>query len=127
MKGGIVRFLREYVLGLSIITTIIGFILLLIGILWFWFRDFIENNSMIFIEEIGDWSVYLLITGFVVFGIGFYYLYSYIKNRNFVLKELKTNKRSELLKMHKELKIKAKHLPSKYQKMLAEKEEEFNI
>jgi hypothetical protein len=43
------------------------------------------------------------------------------------LDELATNKRSELLKMHSELKQTAKKLPSKYKKMLKEKEEEFKI
>jgi hypothetical protein len=43
------------------------------------------------------------------------------------LEELATNKRSELLKMHSELKLTAKKLPSKYRNMLKEKEKEFKI
>ena len=44
-----------------------------------------------------------------------------------MLDEIATNKRSELLKMHSELKITAKKLPSKYRNMLKEKEKEFKI
>jgi hypothetical protein len=44
-----------------------------------------------------------------------------------VLEELNTNKRSEFLKKHVEIKQKIKNLPSKYQKMLKEKEEELQI
>ena len=38
MAGKISGFLGEYVLGLSIITTIIGLFLLFMGIIWYWFK-----------------------------------------------------------------------------------------
>jgi len=63
----------------------------------------------------------------ILLGIGVYYLYSFFTKRKFVLNELKTDKRSEILKMRTKLETMVKHLPSKYQKMLSEKEEEFNI
>jgi len=44
-----------------------------------------------------------------------------------VLDELKTDKRSEILKKRNKLENTVKHLPSKYQRMLSEKEDEFNI
>ena len=124
--GRISNFLREHVLILSIILTIIGIILLFIGVTGIWFQD-IPENIMNFPEEILSWSLYILIIGFVVFVAGIYYLYSFLKNRKFLLDEIKTNKRSELIKKHAELKNTTRHLPSKYQKMLKDKEEEFNI
>ncbi len=126
MSGKITGFLREYVFVLSIIFTILGGILLFLGITMIWFQD-IPKNMLGFSEDIILWNIYVLIFGFVVFGIGVYYLYSYLKNRKFVVEELETNKRSEFLKKHVEVKLKVKHLPSKYQKMLAEKEEELRI
>ena len=81
------------------------------------------NLSDVFI----DWSFYILAFGFIVFVIGVYYLYVYLKNRKFILKELETNKRSELTKRHAELKTTVKHMPSKYQKMLKEKERELRL
>ena len=119
--------LREYVFGLSIITMICGFFLLIMGVLWYWFRDALENDSLQIIRDLEDWNAYLLVGGLIIFGIGLYYLYSFIINRKFVLEEIKTNKRSEFLKKHKELKGTVKHLPSKYQKMVKDKEEELNI
>jgi hypothetical protein len=65
--------------------------------------------------------------GLIVFGIGFYYLYSFLKKSRFVLKELRTNKRSEIQGKHNELRRTVKHLPKKYQKMLEDKENELNI
>lgn len=126
MSGKITGFLREYVFVLSIIFTILGGILLFLGITMMWFQD-IPKNMLGFSEDIILWNIYVLIFGFVVFGTGVYYLYSYLKNRKFVVEELETNKRSEFLKKHVEVKLKVKHLPSKYQKMLAEKEEELRI
>lgn len=127
MNGKITGFLREYVFVLSIIFTILGAIVLFIGITGIWFED-IPKDFFGFSAEILAWSFYILILGFVVFGwFGVYYLYSYLKNRKFVLEGLETNKRSEFLKKHAEIKIKVKHLPSKFHKRLKEKEEELKI
>jgi heme/copper-type cytochrome/quinol oxidase subunit 1 len=126
MSGKITGFLREYVLGLSIIFTILGGILLFLGITMIWFQD-IPKKMLGFSEDIILWNIYVLIFGFIVFATGVYYLYSYLKNRKFVVKELETNKRSEFLKKHVEVKQKVKHLPSKYKKMLTEKEEQLQI
>lgn len=126
MSGKITGFLREYVFVLSIIFTILGCIVLVIGITGMWFQDILKN-MLGFSEETLDWSLYILIIGLIVFGIGVYYLYSYLTTRKFVIEELDTNKRSEFLKKHVEVKQKVKHLPSKYQKTLREKEEELQI
>jgi len=124
----ITALLREYVVGLSIIIMICGFVLLIMGVLWYWFSDAVtENGSLQFIRDLGDWNAYLLVGGLIIFGIGLYYIYSYITNKKFVLEEIKTNKRSEFLKKHKELKGTVKHLPSKYQKMVKDKEKELKI
>ena len=127
MAGKISGFLGEYVLGLSIITTIIGIKLLLMGIIWYWFKGLKLSFYTDTITKLADWNAYLLIAGFVILIVGVWYLYSYIKNRRFVLKEIKTNKRSELLKKHGELEDTVKHLPSKYKKMVDEKAEELRV
>lgn len=127
MRRKITNFLREYVFGLSIIFIILGSILLFIGVTMIWFQD-IPKNMFGFSEDILNWNIYILILGLVVFAwFGVYYLYSFFINRRFVLEELETNKRSEFLKKHTEVKIKTKHLPSKYQKMLKDKEQELKI
>ena len=122
MAGKITNFLREAQFLLSIILTILGFIILYIGITGMW-----NHDLYILAEEYYDWSFYFLAIGFIVFLAGLWYLYNYLKNKKFVLDELKTNKRSELLSRHAELKSTVKHLPSKYRKMLKEKEEELKI
>ena len=127
MSGKITNFLREYVLILSITFTILGGILLFLGVTMIWFQD-VPKNMFGFSDDILSWSVYVLILGFVVFAwFGVYYLYSFFMNRKFVLEELETNKRSEFLKKHSQVKMKVKHLPSKYQEMLKEKEYELKI
>jgi uncharacterized protein involved in cysteine biosynthesis len=126
MSGKITGFLRENVFIFSIILTILGCIVLVIGITGMWFQD-IPKKILDFSEETLNWSLYILIIGFIIFVIGIYYLYSYLTTRKFVVEELETNKRSEFLKKHIEIKQKVKHLPSKYQKMLREKEEELQI
>jgi len=126
MAGKITNFLREFQLFFSSILTIVGLIIALIGITGMWFKE-IAENIFNFKGDLLDWSLYLLILGFIVLAFGIWYLYTYLKDRKFILEEMETNKRSELLKKHTELKIAVKHMPSKYKKMLKDKEDELNI
>ena len=127
MAGKITRFFREYILALSIILTILGLIVLFMGVIWYWARDVNLGIYTETIKNLQDWNAYLLVIGLIVFGIGVWYLYSYFNNKKFVLKELETNKRSEFLKTHSEVKDKVRRMPSKYKKMLNEKEKELKI
>ena len=126
MAGKITNFFREYVLVFSVILTIIGIIVLIIGATGILTPD-IPKDVINLTDDFLNWSVYFLIIGLIIFGAGVWYLYSYLKNRKFVLEEFKTNKRSELLKKHSELKDTVRYMPSKYKKMLKEKEEELRI
>lgn len=132
MAGRIVGFLREFVLGLSILTMIPGLFLIFMGIMYYGFRNSISlsTSTFHFIYKPfgnGDFNAYFLVAGLIIFGIGVYYLYSYLSKRKFLLDELKTDKRSEILKKRNKLETTVKHLPKKYQQMLTDKEEEFNI
>ncbi len=129
MSGRIIGFLREYILGLSILTIIPGVVFIFMGVVYLFFISIAEptNSLLHFIYVIDVWNDYILVAGLIIFGIGVYYLYSYLNKRKFVLDELKTDKRSEILKKRSKLEATVKHLPSKYQRMLSEKEEEFNI
>ena len=126
MSGKIAGFFREYIFGLSIVTMIVGLLVLFIGILGIWFSDDAQNLLNI-TKGVTDWCPYVLIIGLIVFGAGLYYLYGFIKNKNFVLEEIETNKRSEFVKRHGDLKDSVRYLPSKYKEMLKEKEKELKI
>lgn len=125
MAGKISSFFREYVYGFSILLIIIGLILLILSILSLQ-QITLDGLIAVFIE-LGLWNAYILILGLIILATGSYYLYSFQKDKRFVLKEFDTNKRSELLKRHKELRQRVKHLPSKYQHLLNEKEQELHI
>ena len=126
MSGKITGFFREYIFGLSIVAMIVGLIVLFIGVLGIWFGD-IAKDLLNLTDDAIAWGLYVLIIGLIVFGTGIYYLYGFIVKKKFVLEELQTNKRSELLKRHSELKESVRHLPSKYKEMLKEKEKELRI
>lgn len=128
MVNKIVRFLREFIIIFSVIAIIVGSILISMGVLWYGFYDFVKDTRILdFIYVLENWNAYLLIIGLIIFGFGVYYFYSFFIDRKFVLEELLTDKRSDFLKKHYELKNTVKKLPSKYQKMLKEKEQELKI
>jgi len=126
MAGKIVRFLREYIIILSILVTLAGAFLTFMGVAWYWIKS-LDTPALHFIYEMNSWNAFTLGFGLVILGIGIYYLYSFFKKRKFVMEELKTDKRSEFLKKRNKLEATVKHLPSKYQRMLTEKEDELNI
>ena len=126
MSGKITGFFREFVFGLSIVTIIVGLFVLVIGVLGMWFGD-VAKDLLNLTDDAIAWGLYVLVIGLIVFGVGIYYLYGFIVKRKFVLEEIQTNKRSELLKRHSELKESVRHLPSKYKEMLKEKEKELRI
>jgi hypothetical protein len=129
MAGKIAGFLREYVAVFSNIITIIGFYLFFMGVSWYWIRGLISptKTPIHFIYTLGEWNAYTLTAGLIILGIGLYYIYSFLKKRKFVMDELKSDKRSEILKMRAKLESTVKHLPSKYQRMLTKKEDDLNI
>jgi hypothetical protein len=129
MAGKIVGFLREYVLALSILIIIPGIIFIFMGLIYLFFIQITEPTTSLlhFIKVIDIWNDYILVAGLIILGFGVYYLYSYLNKRKFLLDELKTDKRSEILKKRSKLESTVKHLPSKYQRMLTDKEDEFKI
>ena len=76
MSGKIAGFFREHIFGLSIITMIIGLLVLFIGALGIWFAD-VAQDFLNLTEEVIVWCPYVLILGLILFGAGLYYLYSY--------------------------------------------------
>jgi hypothetical protein len=127
MSGKITNFLREYVFIISTILLIVGLLLFFMGIIWFFAKDLPLGFYTDIINNLEDWNFYILIVGFVALATGVIYLYRFIVNKKFLLEEIKTNKRSEFLKKHNELKNKIRHMPSKYRKILKDKEEELKI
>ena len=120
------QLLREYILGLSIIIAIIGAIILIFGALGILASDTLKN-SMGFEDAFLSWSPYILGLGIIILLVGVYYLYEFLKNKRFLMSEINTNKRSEFVKRHTDLKKAARNLPSKYQDILTEKEKELKV
>jgi len=127
MAGKIMNFFREYILFFGIASTAAGFFLTLVGIIHYWLNKINLGAITDLAEKLGNWNAYTLLIGVILLLAGIWYVYSFQKNKKFILEELKSNKRSEILKKHLELKNTVKHMPSKYRKMLKEKEEELGI
>lgn len=119
-------FLREYVFGLSIVLTLIGAVVFIFGVLGIWIPDFLEDLFK-FPRDSVAWSPYIFLIGVIVLLTGTWYLYDYLRNKRFVLEELKTNKRSEFIKKRSEIHEAVRLLPSKYKQLLKEKEKELKI
>ena len=116
MTGKINKFFREYIYGLSIFTAIIGVVVLIFGVLGILTN--ILQDSLDINRDLLEWSPYIFGLGVIVFLVGIYYLYSYLKNKRFFIAELDTNKRSEFVKKHQEIKNSVKYLPKKVEYLI---------
>jgi thiol:disulfide interchange protein len=125
MSGKIGNMIRENIFILSILTTIVGLIVLVPGLAMTFNIEFLTDALRL--STLLDWGLYVLVVGFIVLLTGVWYLYTFLKNKKFLLTEIETNKRSEFMKRHGELQDAARHLPSKYRDMLSEKEKNLKI
>ena len=125
MSGKIGNIIREYVFGLSILGTIVGLIVLIFGLAMTFNIDLL--TSAIGLSKVLNWGLYVVIVGFIFLLAGIWYLYTFIKDKRFLMEEIQTNKRSEFMKRHGELQDAARRLPSKYRQMLSEKETSLKI
>lgn len=123
MLNKIFDMLREVKFVLSIITLIIGVLIFSLSMIYWFASDF----SIELINHLEGWNAYLVAIGFILILFGIYYIYTYINDKKFILKEIETKKRSEFQKVHTELKKRVKRLPKKYQTMLRKKEKELKI
>lgn len=126
MSGKITKMLREYVLGLSVLSIIVGVIVTIFGVLGIWMKNILIDNLSISTDLL-VWCPYILVIGLILLLAGIWYLYDFFRNKKILLDDLQTKKRSEFLKNHATLKDAARHLPSKYQNLLKEKEKELNV
>jgi hypothetical protein len=120
------KILRELTLGISILLVILGVIVLMLGVLGTWWNQILIDVSGIS-EELLVWSPYVMILGLIVLAFGIWYLYSYFNNKRIVTEGLQTNKRSEFMKKHAEIKKAARRLPSRFLQQLEEKEKQFRM
>lgn len=123
MGGKIVGFVREYIFALSIIALLLGIVVIMFPIIHYALTDMQPD----LIRSVGEWNFYLVIIGFILLAAGLWYLFVYLKNRKFIIKEIDTNRRSEFMKRHGELINVVRKMPLKFQEMVEEKERELKI
>ena len=118
---------REIRLPASLLILILGIIFFVSSVVWLFFREadlgLASNLSSFF----GDWNYYLIVVSIVLLFVGGWYSYDYIKKRKYLLEELKTDRKSELVKKKAELESIVKRLPKKYERMLREKDEKLGL
>ncbi len=126
MSEKISKMMREYVVILSALSIIVGAIITIFGVLGIWMKSLLTDTLSISSDFL-VWCPYILVVGIIVLLAGIWYLYDFFRNKKILLDDLQTKKRSEFLKNHAALKDAARHLPSKYQKLLEEKEKKLNV
>ncbi len=118
---------REYIVSMSIVSIVLGAIMLTMGTIWLWFSDVKLGGFTDVIENLQYWNDYLFVVGITLLLIGAWYVYDFIRKRRFLLEEIKTDRRSDLIKKKIELEEAVKKLPSKYEKIYNKKKKELKI
>lgn len=123
------KMLREIVAPLSVLSMIIGAITFLMGVMEIsaWYKSVDLGVFTDVVKTLEYWNYYLFAAGLILLIAGIWYLYDFVRKRNYLLEEIKTDKRSELIKKKTELEEIVKRLPSKYEKMFNAKKKELKI
>lgn len=125
MKIG--KIFQEYIFAWSILIIVLGSIMLLIGVNGIWFSNVEVMMFSTVIQSLDGYVAYVFAAGVVVALIGLWYLYDFLRKRKRLLEGLEIQKRSVFQKKHSEFEEISKKLPSKYKKMLEEKEKSLRI
>lgn len=118
---------REIRFPVSLLLAVLGLVFTISGVVWIFLRESKLGLLSKLAEFFGNWNYYLIIIGVVILFAGVWYAYDYISKKKFLLEEIKTDRKSELVKTKAKLEKIAKTLPRKYEKMLIEKEEELGL
>jgi len=121
------KILREIIAPLSVVLIVLGALSFLMGAIWIWFSNVEIWVLSSIVESLNNWNYYLFVIGIVLLITGAWYLYDFFRKRKFLLDEIKTDKRSDLVKRKAELEDIVKRLPRKYEKMLEDKKRELKI
>ncbi|HEC94589.1 MAG TPA: DUF3198 domain-containing protein [Thermoplasmatales archaeon] len=123
------KILREIIAPLSVLSMIIGGIMFLMGVMEIsaWYKSVDLGVFTDVVKALEYWNYYLFVAGLILLIAGIWYLYDFFRKKNYLLEEIKTDKRSELIKKKTELEEIVKRLPSKYEKMLNDKKRELKI
>lgn len=118
---------REIRFPVSLFVLVLGIIFFISGLVWMFWREAELGVISDLAKFFGGWNYYLLVIGIVLIPIGGWYSYDYIKKKRFLLEELKTDRKSELVKKKGELESVVKALPKRYERMLREKEKKLGL
>ncbi|MVT13313.1 MAG: DUF3198 domain-containing protein [Euryarchaeota archaeon] len=120
------RIWREYIIYLSFILMVLGFILLAFSTLGI-FSSSPPSYVKDFHNYIGDWIYWIFVLSIALFLIGLYYFYDTLKKLKKFKEYINSDSKSKFLKNLKELEIISYKLGPKHEEMLEEKKREWKI
>ena len=119
--------LQEHMLATSAVISIISGFMFFIGIVGQWYSDSSIAPTAI-LEFIGDWDIWVLIVGLIIFCFSLYYFWDTRNNMYKFEEMISTSSKKEFQKNWTELEQLARYqLPKEYRKKVAEAREKFGL
>ena len=120
-------FLQEHMLAVSTVFTVISAFMIYIGIMGEWYSSSSLSPDLI-LDAIGDYDIFVLIFGLIMFGFATYYLWL---TRHYMSKFeeiISTNSKKEFQKNWTEIEQIARYqLPKEYRTRVAQAREKFGL
>ena len=119
--------LQEHMLATSAVIAIISGFMFFIGMIGQWYSDSSIAPTAI-LDFLGDWDIWVLIVGFIIFGFSVYYFWDTKNNMMRFEEMVSTSSKKEFQKNWTELEQLARYqLPKEYRKRVAEAREKFGL
>jgi|TARA_B110000495_G_C22891880_1_gene520232 hypothetical protein len=119
--------LQEHMLATSAVIAIISGFMFFIGTIGQWYSDSSIAPTAI-LDFLGDWDIWVLIVGLIIFGFSVYYFWDTKNNMMRFEEMVSTSSKKEFQKNWTELEQLARYqLPKEYRKRVAEAREKFGL
>ena len=119
--------LQEHMLATSAVIAIISGFMFFIGMIGQWYSDSSIAPTAI-LDFLGDWDIWVLIVGLIIFGFSVYYFWDTKNNMMRFEEMVSTSSKKEFQKNWTELEQLARYqLPKEYRKRVAEAREKFGL
>ena len=121
------NFLQEHMLAVSSVFTTISLFMIYVGIMGQWYSSSSLSPDLI-LETVGDYDIFVLLFGLIIFGFSAYYLWLTRYNMDRFEEIISTGSKKEFQRNWTEIEQIARYqLPKEYRKRVADARKKFGL
>ena len=119
--------LREFLLYFYLVIAVVGLVFLFFSINYLFFHNSAVDTYSFGLDTVGNWNDWIFIVSLFISGVFVYYVYKWIDDDRFFMRNINSDSKSHFMKNMKKLEKIAREHGSIYQQMLQNKKSFWKI